>query len=578
MLRQIILRDASTSEWLTFSEPVDVLSANSPKEILAVLSEIERRVNEDELYATGFICYEAAPGFDAAFATHSGCQLPLLCFGLFRNPKRTKSLRAITGCSDSPLTWTMSQSPDTYRRHITAIKQQIELGNTYQINYTVRQEAGGITDPWSQFIAIAIDAPFAAYLECENHVTISASPELFFRLNGEHLFCKPMKGTAGRGLTSSEDITRRDDLYQSVKNRAENVMITDMLRSDIGRIAFAGSVNVPTLLEVEKYQTVWQMTSTISACTDVSVTEIFRALFPCASVTGAPKVSSMKIIAELETSARGIYTGAIGYMRPGRRAQFSVAIRTALIDKRSGGAVYGVGGGIVWDSDCDDEYQECLIKARVLDGGRYRGNFELLETILWTPTDGYLLLELHLRRMHASAGYFDFNFDRNSVEAALLSRVEDLVDEPHRIRLLLQQNGQFRISDSIVTPGRAGTETRVTLSTEPVDKNSPFLYHKTTRRDVYDEAVRAVPNGNDVLLWNSDRFITETSIANVIVEFGGEWYTPPVECGLLPGTYREWLLGKGEIKERKIHLDELSTQQELILINSVRGRYRARLA
>lgn len=578
MLRHVILRDACASEWLTFSEPLDVLLANSPKEILSVMSDIERRVNEEELYAVGFVCYEAAPGFDASFVTHSSCRLPLLCFGLFRNPRRTKFLPAITGQSDSPLTWTMSQSRDRYRHKLAAVKQQIELGNTYQINYTVRLETNGITDPRAFFDAVAIDAPFAAYLECENHVIVSASPELFFHLNGEHLLSKPMKGTAARGLTSSEDIALRDGLYQSVKNRAENVMITDMLRSDFGRIAAAGSVSVPVLFEVEKYHTVWQMTSTVSACTDASVTDIFQALFPCASVTGAPKVSSMKIIADLETSARGIYTGAIGYMRSGRRAQFSVAIRTALIDKRAGSAVYGVGGGIVWDSDYDDEFQECLTKARVLDGGRYRGSFELLETILWTPTTGYLLLEQHLRRMHASAGYFDFKFDRNSVEDALLSWLEDLVDEPHRIRLVLQQNGQFRISDSIVTTGRAETETRVTLSTEPVDRNNPFLYHKTTRRDVYDEAVRAAPNGNDVLLWNSDRFITETSIANVMVEFDGEWYTPPVECGLLPGTYREWLLQKGEIKERKIHLDELSTRQELVLINSVRGRYRARLA
>jgi len=575
VLRRVVLRDDAASLWLTFSDPVDVLLANRPNEILSVLSEIERRVNEEELYAAGFVCYEAASGFDAALVTHANCQLPLLCFGLFQNPERTNAPPAITGVPDSPLTWTMTESRNAYRQKISAIKQQIELGNTYQINYTVRQKASGISDPWGLFVAMAINAPFAAYLECEDHVIVSASPELFFHLNGEHLLSKPMKGTACRGLTSAQDNALRDGLHQSAKNRAENVMITDMLRSDIGRVAIAGSVNVPRLLDVEKYHTVWQMTSTVSASTDAPVSEIFRALFPCASVTGAPKVSSMKIIAGLETSTRDIYTGAIGFLQPGRRAQFSVAIRTALIDKRTGVGIYGVGGGIVWDSDHDDEYQECLTKARVLHGDSFGDSFELLETMLWTPTGGYFLLQQHLRRIRASAGYFDFKFDPNLIEDALLNWVDGLASEPHRIRLLLQQNGQFLISGAIVTTDRVTPDLRVTLSTEPVDRNNPFLYHKTTRRDVYEKAVAASPNSDDVLLWNAERFITETSIANVVVQFDGQWYTPPIECGALPGIYREWLLQKGEIKERKIHIDELSSQQELILINSVRGRYRA---
>ncbi|NOX68835.1 MAG: aminodeoxychorismate synthase component I [Gammaproteobacteria bacterium] len=573
MLRRVVLRDTDTSEWLIFSKPVDVLLAKKPQDVLTALSEAERRVNEEALFAVGFVCYEAASGFDSTLVTRPGCQLPLLCFGLFRKPVRSKALPVIAANPDSPLMWTMSQPRDAYRQSIAAIKQQIALGNTYQINYTVRQETSGINDSWALFVAIATEAPFAAFIECEHQVIVSASPELFFRLHGEDLLAKPMKGTAARGLTSFEDIALRNGLHQSAKNRAENVMITDMLRSDIGRIAVPGSVKVPTLLEIEKYPTVWQMTSTVSAHTSAPVSEIFQALFPCASVTGAPKVSSMKIIAELESTARGIYTGAIGFISPGRRAQFSVAIRTALIDTRTGEGIYGVGGGIVWDSDADEEYRECQAKARILKGNDHSGSFELLETLLWKPAGGYSLLQQHLQRLRASADYFDFEFDGNLIEDALSKRAKEWADEPRRVRLLLQRDGQFRISDTTVD--KMGSELRLTLSPEPIDRSSPFLYHKTTRRDVYEKALSAAASGNDVLFWNSDRLITETSIANVIVQIGGQWYTPPIECGLLPGTYRESLLNKGEIEERKIHLDELAPGQEIILINSVRGRYKA---
>jgi len=343
LIQKIILRDAGAAEWLVFSEPDDVLFATQPSDVFAVLSEIEGRVNDEGFFAAGFVCYEAAPGFDQAFVTHADCQLPLLCFGLFKNPQRKKSLDGVIDAGRLAIDWEMTESQGDYQQKLAAIKQQIELGNTYQINYTVRQKASGITDPWLLFQAIADDAPFAAFVECDHHAIVSASPELFFQLNDDQLISKPMKGTAARGMTLADDLELRDALSVSAKNRAENVMITDMLRNDMGRVARAGSVNVPTLFELEKYPTVWQLTSTVSAQTDASVAEIFQALFPCASVTGAPKVSSMKIIAELESSARGIYTGAIGFVGPGRQAQFNVAIRTAVISKESGHGVYGVG-------------------------------------------------------------------------------------------------------------------------------------------------------------------------------------------------------------------------------------------
>ena len=471
----------------------------------------------------------------------------------------------------------MSMSQSDYIKKLSAIKQQIELGNTYQINYTVRERANNVADPWDLFLNAAADAPYATYIECSDHAIVSASPELFFELDSQQLVSKPMKGTAPRGLTSAGDLELRDDLQDSYKNRAENVMITDMVRNDLGRVAKPGTVNVSSLFEIEKYRTVWQMTSTVSAETESSIAEIFQALFPCASITGAPKVASMNIIADLEDSPREIYTGAIGYIGPNRQAQFSVAIRTALINKETREAVYGIGGGIVWDSDPDEEYMECLTKARILTSTNSAEDFELLETLLLVPESGFFLADEHLDRMQASAAYFDFAFDRKIILEALSDLKDRLAAPRYRIRLLLQRDGKVRIMETPILLDDGLAQQRILLAREPINIDTPFIYHKTTRRDEYERALNIAEDGEDVLLWNKDGFITETSIANVIVNIDGELCTPPVECGLLAGTYREWLLRKGEIRERKIHVSELTPATELTLMNSVRGEYSAKL-
>lgn len=578
MIERLVLHDALNDEWLVFAEPVDLMQARDPGDVLPVLIEVERRVNQEDLYAAGFVSYEAASGFDPAYVTHKDPRLPLVCFGLFSGVRRCEALERPEAGTERPALWQMTGSRDRYVETLSAIKRQIELGNTYQINYTVRKKAIDISDPWGLFLGTAADAPYAAYIECDDHAIVSASPELFFRLNGEQLISKPMKGTARRGLTSSDDLDARRRLYESQKNRAENVMIADMVRNDMGRIAVPGSVKVPRLFEIEKYPTVWQMTSTVSARTTAPVAEVFRALFPCASVTGAPKVSSMAIIAGLEDSPREIYTGAIGFMAPNRQARFSVAIRTAIVDTKTGEAVYGVGGGIVWDSDPDDEYRECLAKARILTTPACGQEFELLETMLWTPDDGYFLIAKHLNRMRASAGYFDFEFDQATIEKELAGIAKRLPRERHRIRLLLRRDGQIHSVEAPLLDADSDRPRRLVLAREPVDSSDPFLYHKTTRRDVYEQALRSAGEADDVLLWNEDGYVTETGIANVIVRLDGELVTPPVECGLLAGTYRELLLERGEVSEREIHLSELSGSTDLTLVNSVRGEYPARLS
>ncbi len=577
MLRQIVLRDAAAEQWLRFTDPVEVLVARSVAEVPGVIAEAERRVTGGGLYAAGFVTYEASPAFDEALTTRPPGVLPPACFGVFAPPAAVERLPdADTAAAHRD--WHMPVGRREYGRAIAAIREQIALGNTYQVNFTLRQRASGIRDPWSLFAGIAADAPYAAYLDCGDHVIVSASPELFFELDADRLTCRPMKGTSARGLTLEADSALRDALQTSEKNRAENVMIADMLRNDMGRVALPGTVETPAMFEIEKYPTVWQMTSTVSAATKASVSEVFAALFPCASVTGAPKVASMKLIAALEEAPREIYTGAIGFMAPARRARFSVAIRTAWIDRRSGQGTYGTGGGIVWDSDADAEYAECLDKARVLAGGTRRRDFQLLESLLWTPAEGWFLKEEHLRRMADSAAYFDFPFDSAAAAGELDRFARELPARGCKVRLLLGRDGAVTLSHTLLAEAAPGAVLELVLAREPVDANDPFLYHKTTGRSVFERARRDAGGGDDVLLWNRDREITESTVANVIVRLRGRLVTPPVSCGLLPGTLRARLLAEGRVHEGTVRLEDLADADEIFLVNSVRGWMRCRLA
>jgi para-aminobenzoate synthetase/4-amino-4-deoxychorismate lyase len=572
MLQKVVLRDEIAGEWLIFTKPEQVFIASDIADVLARLGEAERCVQEGRLFAAGFLSYEAAPAFDPACVTKPRGAAPLVCLGLFREPERVTDLPVADAAPQALPEWTISGTREHYLSNIGRIKQQIQAGNTYQVNYTVRQCATGVKDPWRLFLATAMDAPYAAYIECAGHAVVSASPELFFDLSNDRLLCKPMKGTAARGMTSAEDEELRRMLETSAKDRAENVMIADMVRNDMGRIAIPGSVRAPRLYDIEKYRTVWQMTSTVTATTNASVCDIFRALFPSASVTGAPKVSSMRLIAELEASPRQVYTGAIGYLAPGRHARFSVAIRTALIDRETDTGVYGIGGGIVWDSDPADEFQECLNKARVLAVPISKRAFRLIETMLWTVDEGLILLDEHLDRLQQSADYFDFAFDRAAIEARLAAVAAKLSPgQRHRVRLLLGRDGEIQTEEHALPPERGSRRFRLALAAFPVDTRDPFLYHKTTRREVYERALAATSDRDDVLLWNKDGNITETTIGNVVVRQAGKLWTPPITCGLLAGTFRRRLLRDGEIEERIVSVVELAAAEAIFVINSVRG-------
>ena len=566
--------------WLLFTQPRVVLTTGQHDQVQPLLRQVEQAVAQGG-WAVGMVSYEAAPAFDAALPVHAPDKFPLLWFALFDAVERCAQLPSPQTTSE--IDWQPDITPAHYAQATARIKQHIADGDAYQVNYSFRlhaelpaprhphplpsagegRERGHY--PWQLFLQLAQDQSYAAYLDLGDWALCSTSPELFFNKQGNTLISRPMKGTQPRGLSFVQDQARAQWLRQSEKNRAENLMIVDMVRNDMGRIARPGSVTVPQLFEIEQYPTVWQMTSTVAARTDASVTDIFTALFPPASITGAPKRQAMQIIRNLETSPRNIYTGSIGFIH-GAQAQFNVAIRTVAIEKKTGRAEYGIGSGIVWDSDLADEYQECLHKAAVLK--QARPSFELLESLLWTPDEGIFLAAQHLQRLQQSAQYFGWSVNAREIEQRLAHGVANLPAQPHKLRLRVGISGEITLEAALLTP--LPTPYTLTLAPQPIDESNVFLYHKTTERSHYP--------AQEHLLWNTRGEITETTIANVLYELRdhpGQWFTPPVECGLLPGCYRTWLLAQGGVQERVLHKDELSQCSRLQLINSVRGRWDA---
>jgi para-aminobenzoate synthetase/4-amino-4-deoxychorismate lyase len=373
-----------------------------------------------------------------------------------------------------------------------------------------------------------------------------------------------MKGTTRRGRTLTEDLQQRDDLVASAKQQAENVMIVDMMRNDLGRIAEVGSVTVPELFSAERYPNVWQMTSTVRARSLAPLAEIVAALHPSASVTGAPKMRTMQILAKVEEQPRGVYTGAIGYVPPDGNAQFNVAIRTAVVDRRAGVVEFGVGSGVVWDSEADAEYDECLLKGGVL--GQRAEPFELLETLRWTAEGGYFLRARHLDRLQSSAEYFACRLELPEVSRALDAAVRG-ASAAQRVRLLVSADGAVRVETAPLVERKGPLS--VALAAEPVDSSDTFLYHKTTRRGVYERARAARPGADEVLLWNERGEITEATTANIVVETEEGRLTPSVNSGLLAGTFRAELLERGEIREAVLMRGDLRAARAMWLINSV---------
>jgi len=564
----LILHDAQASQWLEFTAPVEIVSTTKIEDVQSCLDLLENRIQEEKLYGAGFITYDAAPAFDDALVVHAADRLPLVHFGLYESPN-ILTLPEISSNETAKLNWKSAVEFHQYEDAIQKIKHRIAAGDTYQVNYTIRLNStfsGNARDLFFELVQ-GQEAEYAGFVDMETEAICSISPELFFTFDNGILVSKPMKGTIPRGMTLNEDLRLKEVLSTSEKDRAENVMIVDMIRNDMGRIADFGSVEVTSLYDVEKYPYVMQMTSTVKSRTQYSLSEVFKALFPCASITGAPKVRTMEIIKNLEETPRGIYTGSIGFITPEKRAQFNVAIRTVTVDKTHQTAQYGVGGGIVWDSKVTDEYDECRTKSEVLY--RKQTLFELFESIRWEKSAGFYLLAEHLERLTESAAYFDFPFNRNLALEKLENSIRNYPDQGAKVRFVLQKNGEMGALASSLR-GVKSDNLNITLAESPVNSKNRFLYHKTSCRQVYETAQQAYPQADEVILWNERNEITESCRANVVVEIEGKRFTPPVQCGLLAGTYRRFLLETGEIEERVITVDDLKIAKNIYLINSVR--------
>ena len=570
MTGSVIAQDEAGG-WLLFADPVRVLLARTIHEVSGVLAQAAHAVAAGSCVA-GFVSYEAAPGLDRALCTHDGGgSVPLVWLGVYDAAIRLEHLPLTAGDGYRLGPWVCDTGEAEYGEAIRRIREYIFAGDTYQVNYTVRLHSRFEGEPLALFrqLVRAQKARQAVYVDTGRIVVCSASPELFFEREGGSIRSRPMKGTSARGLSFEEDRRMADALRASSKNQAENVMIVDMIRNDLGRIAEPGSVQVSGLFEVEQYPTVHQMVSTVEARTHADFLKTVEALFPCASITGAPKVRTMQIIRELERSPRGVYTGMCGYWLADGHARFNVAIRTVVVDRESGRAEYGTGGGVVWDSTSAGEYRECFTKAAILERPPIP-DFRILETLLYETSTGWFLVDEHIRRAARTAAYFGFRFDAAAMRYALDACVAAHAGGGRlmKVRWLLAEDGRMETGAVAIDGGVEVWKTGVALNACRHD--DVFVHHKTTCRQVYEEALARCPGCRDVILVNDQGDVTESCYANVVLDLGGALVTPPLACGLLDGVFRRYLLERGMLLERRVTPAMLRRADRVWLINSVR--------
>ena len=588
----VLLDDSLTpgGRSLLYAEPERVISASSPEEVEAALDEVSAGLARG-LHAAGFFSYELGYCLEPKLRDllPADRRVPLFWIGLFRPPlplddASTRAWLDAHGgterakISDLTLSWMREQYVSAFDK----VEDYISAGDVYQINLTFKYRFAFEGNPVALYAALRRKqrVAYGALISAPDFSVLSLSPELFFRREAKHMSTRPMKGTAPRGRTPREDARLKTWLAMDEKQRAENLMIVDLLRNDLGRVAKIGSVEVTDLFTVETYRSVHQMTSGISAelRSDMGLKDMLRALFPCGSVTGAPKVRAMEIINELEADPRGVYTGAIGHIAPSGDAQFNVAIRTVVLAADSG--EMGIGSGIVANSKADSEFEECLLKAQFLT--RPDAPFALIETIRYERSTGFHLLERHLARLQSSAGYFGYPFSREAVLAALEAEAARVEAPVAMLRLLLAEDGTITVTSTAIELPTKGTVWRFVISDQRLDEKDPFFYHKTTRRQFYDgemERQKALTGCDEVVFLNKKGELTEGTRTNIFIEIDGRLFTPALTCGLLPGTLREELLDlpRAAASEAVLTPQDLLTADRIYLGNSVRGLVRAEL-
>ncbi|GEM03921.1 aminodeoxychorismate synthase, component I [Halolactibacillus miurensis] len=550
---------------LVFANPKQMWQTSAIDEVIPLLKEVEQ-AHHNGLYVAGYLAYEAAPAFDDHFDVKKNDQ-PLLLFASFDAPSVKRQDKALPYYVHP---WHIDEDEINYQEKIHQIKEAIRQGDTYQVNYTVRLFSRFFGDPYGYYLTLKDkqQANYSAYLKHNHQHILSLSPELFFHVNESRITTKPMKGTSKRGDTLEEDRQNKQHLTSSEKERAENMMIVDLLRNDLGRLATKGSVNVSQLLSVETYPTVHQMTSTIEATLDETsgLIDWFRALFPCGSITGAPKIKTMSYINALEESPRGVYCGTIGYLTPNKEAIFNVPIRTVTINELTHEATYGVGGGITWDSIDTAEYDEVHTKAKVLDIDTH--DFSLLES--FCLKDGVLQrFSQHMNRLTRASEVFGYPLDLQQIKQAKHQLQINYPTGQYKVRWLVDKTGHLSVD--VLKIKELTTPVICYLAKQPIAKNHLFSRYKTTNRKHYQACEVSGPTNFSTLLYNEDNELTEFTIGNVILQINGVLYTPPVSSGCLPGIYRETLLDKGEVTEKVLTLRDLKESEKVYLTNSVRG-------
>jgi para-aminobenzoate synthetase/4-amino-4-deoxychorismate lyase len=560
-----------------YCAPTAIIRCDEPEGLAEALEAVEQGLARG-LHVAGFLSYEAAAGLEDRLPVHSSPD-PIAWFGLFEAVTRiaAQDLDAHFAGLGPPhpiaalVPW---HGPEEHKALVEAVKALIAAGDIYQANLTYPIDFAYGGDPERLYGALRTAQPVAhgAFIALEDRTILSVSPELFLRRQGRQLAARPMKGTAPRGCNAAADRRAALDLRADPKQRAENLMITDLLRNDLSRVCKAGSVRTPALFSVETYPTFHALTSTVTGQLQqrAKLRDVLGALFPCGSIVGAPKIRAAQIITDLETRGRGVYTGAIGAIAPNGDFDFSVAIRTAVLTADGRGR-YGVGGGIVADSDPASEFAETELKAQVLTS--LARDHQLIETLRWSATDGFVRLEAHLSRLERSAGSLNFGLDANDLRRQLDALAVGWPrDSDRRVRILLRRSGTVEISDQTHIDDKTAQAWRVAVSQQRLDAGDPFLRHKTTHRPVHEAATRAANQAgfHEALLLNQHGRLADGARTSIFVRKDGRLLTPPLTDGALPGVLRQTLIDAGLAQEAPLAPDDLWANP-LLVGNSLRG-------
>ena len=549
-----------------FTKPIKELKTRNLDQVEALLREVEA-YQEKGFYAVGYVSYEAAPAFEKKFAVHPAPLMgEYLLYFTIHEKVETLPFPEDYEAVDLPANWKEEVEAPAYQEAIKTIHHHIRQGDTYQVNYTVQLSQELKADPLAIYNRLVVEqkAHYNAFIQHDDVSILSISPELFFEQDDRLLTTRPMKGTTRRGLTNQADLKEASWLEADPKNRAENMMIVDLLRNDMNRISEIGSEQVTHLCQVEQYSTVWQMTSTIESRLrpEVDLVQTFQALFPCGSITGAPKISTMEIIQQTEITPRGVYCGTIGILLPKGKRIFNVAIRTLQMQGTK--AIYGVGGGITWDSKWEGEYQETKQKSAVLY--RQEPRFELLTT--GRIHQGELtFLEQHLTRLREASRYFAYPFNEPKLLNKLqeqLAHVDPSLD--YRCRIALQRNGTIQLTITELTDLPA-SYLQAQLTEQKLDLATPFTYFKTSQRDHLGQS------DHEQIFHLPDGSLLETTIGNLVLEIEGQLYTPLAHLPLLDGIYRRHLLETQQVEEKLLTLNDLIDADRIYACNALRGLY-----